>query len=150
MIRNIPEVKLGVIAVSRSCFPASLSARRRAALCAAFGEGIYECGVTVENELDARRAVEDVKAAGVNALCVYLGNFGPETPETLIADWFDGPIMYVAAAEGDGDLHDGRGDAYCGLLNCSYNLGLRGRRAYIPESPVGTAEELARELHALA
>ena len=56
--------------------------------------------------------------------------------------------MYVAAAEGDGDLHDGRGDAYCGLLNCSYNLGLRGRRAYIPESPVGTAEELARELHA--
>ena len=148
MIRNIPEVKLGVIAVSRSCFPASLSARRRAALCAAFGEGIYECGVTVENELDARRAVEDVKAAGVNALCVYLGNFGPETPETLIADWFDGPIMYVAAAEGDGDLHDGRGDAYCGLLNCSYNLGLRGRRAYIPESPVGTAEELARELHA--
>ena len=148
MIRNIPEVKLGVIAVSRSCFPASLSARRRAALCAAFGEGVYECGVTVENELDARRAVEDVKAAGVNALCVYLGNFGPETPETLIADWFDGPIMYVAAAEGDGDLHDGRGDAYCGLLNCSYNLGLRGRRAYIPESPVGTAEELARELHA--
>ena len=148
MIRNIPEVKLGVIAVSRSCFPASLSARRRAALCAAFGEGIYECGVTVENELDARRAVEDVKAAGVNALCVYLGNFGPETPETLIADWFDGPIMYVAAAEGDGDLHDGRGDAYCGLLNCSYNLGLRGRRAYIPESPVGTAEELAEELRA--
>ena len=148
MIRNIPEVKLGVIAVSRSCFPASLSARRRAALCAAFGEGIYECGVTVENELDARRAVEDVKSAGVNALCVYLGNFGPETPETLIADWFDGPIMYVAAAEGDGDLHDGRGDAYCGLLNCSYNLGLRGRAAYIPESPVGTAEELAEELHA--
>lgn len=57
--------------------------------------------VTVENELDAKKAVEDVKAAGVNALVVFLGNFGPETPETLIADWFDGPIMYVAAAEGD-------------------------------------------------
>ena len=69
--------------------------------------------------------------------------FGPETPETLIADWFTGPIMYVAAAEGDGDLHDGRGDAYCGLLNCSYNLGLRGAKAYIPEAPVGTAQELA-------
>ena len=148
MIRNIPEVKLGVIAVSRSCFPAALSERRRAALCAAYGEGVYECPVTVENEIDARRAVEDVKAAGVNALCVFLGNFGPETPETLIADWFDGPVMYVAAAEGDGDLHDGRGDAYCGLLNCSYNLGLRGRAAYIPESPVGTAEELAEELRA--
>ena len=148
MIRNIPEVKLGVIAVSRSCFPAALSERRRAALCSAYGEGVYECPVTVENEIDARRAVEDVKAAGVNALCVFLGNFGPETPETLIADWFDGPVMYVAAAEGDGDLHDGRGDAYCGLLNCSYNLGLRGRAAYIPESPVGTAEELAEELRA--
>ena len=148
MIRNIPEVKLGVIAVSRSCFPAALSERRRAALCSAYGEGVYECPVTVENEIDARRAVEDVKAAGVNALCVFLGNFGPETPETLIADWFDGPVMYVAAAEGDGDLHDGRGDAYCGLLNCSYNLGLGGRAAYIPERPVGTAEELAEELRA--
>ena len=54
--------------------------------------------------------------------------------------------MYVAAAEGDGDLHDGRGDAYCGLLNCSYNLGLRGAKAYIPESPVGTAQELAQRV----
>ena len=146
MINNIPEVKAGVIAVSRSCFPAALSERRRAALVSAYGEGLYECPVTVENELDAKKAVEDVKAAGVNALVVFLGNFGPETPETLIADWFDGPIMYVAAAEGDGDLHDGRGDAYCGMLNCSYNLGLRGAKAYIPESPVGTAAELAERV----
>ncbi len=29
MFTNIPEVKLGVIAVSRSCFPAALSERRR-------------------------------------------------------------------------------------------------------------------------
>ena len=28
MFTNIPEVKLGVIAVSRSCFPAALSERR--------------------------------------------------------------------------------------------------------------------------
>ena len=51
-----------------------------------------------------------------------LENFGPETPETLIAERFDGPCMYVAAAEGDGDMINGRGDAYCGMLNCSYNL----------------------------
>lgn len=146
MFANIPTVKPGVIAVSRSCFPAALSERRRAALVSAYGEGLYECPVIVENELDAQKAVEDVKAAGVNALVVLLGNFGPETPETLIADWFTGPIMYVAAAEGDGDLHDGRGDAYCGLLNCSYNLGLRGAKAYIPEVPVGTAEELAQRV----
>ncbi len=143
MITNIPEVKLGVIAVSRGCFPLSLSAMRREAVCKAYGEGLYECPVTVENELDARKAIEDIQKAGVNALVVFLGNFGPETPETLLADWFDGPIMYAAAAEGDGDLHDGRGDAFCGMLNCSYNLGLRGRTAYIPEYPVGTAAEVA-------
>ena len=38
---------------------------------------------------------------------------------------------------------NGRGDAYCGMLNCSYNLGMRHLKAYIPEYPVGTAEELA-------
>ena len=54
MINNIPEVKAGVIAVSRSCFPAALSERRRAALVSAYGEGLYECPVTVENELDAK------------------------------------------------------------------------------------------------
>lgn len=150
MITNIPNVKLGVIAVSRSCFPAALSERRRAALVEAYGEGLYECKVTVENELHAKAAVEDVKAAGVNALVVFLGNFGPETPETLIAEWFDGPIMYVAAAEGDGDLHDGRGDAYCGMLNCSYNLRLRKKAAYIPEYPVGTAAELAEKVREFA
>ena len=146
MIQNIPQVNLGIIAVSRSCFPASLSARRRAAIKAAYKGDLYECPITVENETDARRAVDDVTANGVNALVVFLGNFGPETPETLIADWFDGPIMYVAAAEGDGDLHDGRGDAYCGMLNCSYNLGLRNKTAYIPEYPVGTAAELSEKI----
>ena len=143
MIQNIPEVKLGLIAVSRGCFPMALAERRRTALHKACKTELYECPVTVENECDARKAVDDVLAHSVNALVVFLGNFGPETPETLLADWFDGPVMYVAAAEGDGDLHDGRGDAYCGLLNCSYNLGLRHRKAYIPELPVGTAAELA-------
>ncbi|MGI5977419.1 MAG: L-fucose/L-arabinose isomerase family protein [Candidatus Limivicinus sp.] len=145
-MQNIPEVKLGIIAVSRGCFPASLSVRRRKAICEAYDGELYECPVTVTTELDARKAVNDVKAGGVNALVVFLGNFGPETPETMIADWFDGPIMYVAAAEGDGDLFDGRGDAYCGMLNCSYNLGLRHRTAYIPALPVGTAAELAQRM----
>ncbi|MGN1421585.1 MAG: L-fucose/L-arabinose isomerase family protein [Eubacterium sp.] len=146
MITNIPNVKLGIIAVSRSCFPMSLSERRRKAVVKAYSDDIYECPVIVENEKDAQKAVEDVNNNGVNALVVFLGNFGPETPETLISEWFDGPIMYVAAAEGDGDLIDGRGDAFCGMLNCSYNLGLRNKTAYIPEYPVGTAEELAEKL----
>ena len=145
-MKNIPEVKLGIIAVSRDCFPIALSISRREAIVKAYGEGIYECKVTVENEKDMLAAVEDVKAAGCNALTVFLGNFGPETPETLIAKLFDGPVMFLAAAEGDGDLINGRGDAYCGMLNCSYNLGMRHLKAFIPEYPVVTAEEAAAEM----
>ncbi|MBQ4354440.1 MAG: fucose isomerase [Clostridia bacterium] len=140
---NIPEVKAGIIAVSRDCFPIALSTSRRQAIVNAYGEGLYECPVTVENEKDALAALEDVKKAGCNALVVFLGNFGPETPETLLCEKFDGPVMYIAAAEGDGDLINGRGDAYCGMLNCSYNLGMRHLTAYIPENPVGTAQECA-------
>ena len=140
---NNPQIKPGIIAVSRDCFPIALSTQRRKNIVAAYGEGLYECPITVENELDALKALDDVKNAGVNALVVFLGNFGPETPETLLCQKFDGPVMYVAAAEGDGDLINGRGDAYCGVLNCSYNLGMRHLKAYLPEYPVGTAEECA-------
>ena len=144
-MQNIPEVKLGLIAVSRDCFPIALSTQRRKNIAAACEDlDLYECPTTVENEADAMKALEDVKSHGCNALAVFLGNFGPETPETLIAKGFDGPVMYLAAAEGDGDLINGRGDAYCGMLNCSYNLGLRHLRAYIPSYPVGTAEDCAR------
>ncbi len=146
-IKNIPDVKLGIIAVSRDCFIISLSERRRKAIVDAFGKygEIYEAKTTVENEVDMLKAVAEVKEAGCNALCVFLGNFGPETPETLIAKNFDGPVMYAAAAEESGnDLINGRGDAYCGMLNCSYNLGLRHLKGVIPEYPVGTADEVAK------
>lgn len=146
-MKNIPEVKLGIIAVSRDCFPMTLSARRRASVVKAFqeqGGEIFECSVTVENELDMLKAVEAVKENGCNALVVFLGNFGPETSETLIAKEFHGPVMYVAAAEETGEsLLDDRGDAYCGMLNLSYNLKLRNIQAYIPEYPVGTADDVA-------
>ena len=143
-MKNIPDVKLGLIAVSRDCFPIALSEKRRAAIKAAYAGDLYECPVTVENELDMLKALADVNEHGCNALVVFLGNFGPETPETLIAKNFDGPCMFVAAAEGDGDLINGRGDAYCGMLNCSYNLGMRHLKGYIPEYPVGTAEDITK------
>ncbi|MEG2361684.1 MAG: fucose isomerase [Christensenella sp.] len=146
-MNNIPQVKLGMIAVSRDCFIISLSERRRSAVagaCAKAGVDIYEAKTTVENEIDMQKAIAEVNDAGCNALVVFLGNFGPETPETLIAKHFDGPVMYAAAAEETGkDLINGRGDAYCGMLNCSYNLGLRNLKAYIPEYPVGTADDIA-------
>ena len=144
---NIPEVKLGIIAVSRDCFPMTLSEKRRKAVVAACTKksiAIYEAKTIVENEKDAVKAADEVKKAGCNALVVFLGNFGPETPETLIARWFEGPVMYAAAAEDTGkDLFGGRGDAYCGMLNCSYNLGLRKIKAVIPEYPVGDPKDIA-------
>ncbi|WP_320997698.1 fucose isomerase, partial [Enterocloster bolteae] len=77
-----------------------------------------------------------------------LGNFGPEISDTLLAKHFDGPKMFVAAAEESGDnLCQGRGDAYCGMLNASYNLALRNIKAYIPEYPVGDAEDCADMIH---
>ncbi len=154
MMNNIPKVKIGIVAVSRDCFPESLSVNRRKALVDAYKAkydeaDIYECPVCiVESEIHMVQALEDVKKAGCEALVVYLGNFGPEISETLLAKHFDGPAMFVAAAEESGDnLIQGRGDAYCGMLNASYNLKLRNIRAYIPEYPVGTAEECADMIH---
>ena len=149
-MNNLPQVKVGIVGVSRDCFPASLTINRRKALVDAYTKkygaaDIYECPVTIiESEIDMVNALEDIKKAECNALCVYLGNFGPEISETLLAKHFDGPVMFIAAAEeSQGDLMDGRGDAYCGMLNASYNLKLRNVKAYIPEYPVGTAEECA-------
>ena len=146
-ITNIPEVKLGLIAVSRDCFPIELSTMRRDAVadaCKAIGLDIIKVEKVVESEADMLEAVREATEAGANAMTVFLGNFGPETPETEIAQYFDGPCMFVGAAEGDGDLYNGRGDAFCGMLNCSYNLGMRHIPAHIPEYPVGTAADIAK------
>ncbi|MBQ8183886.1 MAG: L-fucose/L-arabinose isomerase family protein [Clostridia bacterium] len=146
-MKNIPTVKLGIVAVSRDCFPMTLSEGRRNAIVKEYSKTgeIYECPVCIENEKDMLKALDDVKAAGCNALVIYLGNFGPESSETLLAKLFDGPVMYCAAAEeSENDLLDGRGDAYCGVLNLSYNLKLRNIKAYIPEYPVGDAVDCAK------
>lgn len=156
-MENSPKMKIGIVAVSRDCFPESLSVNRRKNLVKAYTDkydaaDIYECPICiVESEIHMVQALEDIQKAGCNALCVYLGNFGPEISETLLAKHFDGPKMFVAAAEEDG-LNGGvqaagRGDAYCGVLNASYNLKLRNVKAYIPEYPVGDAEACADMIH---
>ena len=159
IMQNIPKMKVGIVAVSRDCFPESLSVNRRKALVAAYekkyGKGdIYECPVCiVESEVQMREALADLEKEGCNALCVYLGNFGPEISETMLAKEYaqrmNAPVMFCAAAEENiPTLADSRGDAYCGMLNASYNLKLRGVQAYIPEYPVGDAEECADMIHA--
>jgi L-fucose isomerase-like protein len=146
-VNNIPSVRVALVAVSRNCFPIALSQTRRgkvAEACRKLGVPVVEIKATVENERDALAALDEVRSSGANALCVYLGNFGPEGPETILAQRFAGPVMFAAAAEeSQADLMNGRGDAYCGMLNASYNIGLRRIKAYIPEYPVGIPDEVA-------
>lgn len=149
-MNNIPQVKLAIVAVSRNCFPISLSENRRKRVVEEYrkkyGE-INEIDAVIETEYDIEKVLLEIKKAEANALVIYLGNFGPETSETLLAKNFDGPTMFVAAAEDmSSDLFEGRGDAYCGMLNASYNLQLRNTRAYIPEFPVGNPSQIADKI----
>ena len=65
-MNNIPTIKVGIVAVSRDCFPESLSVNRRAALAAAYRAkydeaDIYECPVCiVESEVQMMQALDDV------------------------------------------------------------------------------------------
>jgi L-fucose isomerase-like protein len=149
-MNNIPEIRLGIVAVSRDCFPIELSHKRRnriVAACRDLQVPLVEIETIIENEGDVLRALDETKQKGVNALALYLGNFGPEGPTTLMAQKFPGPVMFAAAAEDTGrDLIHGRGDAYCGLLSASYNLGLRRLRPHIPEYPVGDARDISAML----
>jgi L-fucose isomerase-like protein len=156
-MKNVPSVVMGLLAVSRDCFPAELSRKRRmmvAAECAKRKIPFVELDTIVENDSDVLKALDEIQKKKVNAVIVYLGNFGPEGPTTMLAQKFDGPAMIVAAAEDSGkDLYGGRGDAYCGLLSASYNLGLRSLRVHIPSYPVGSPAEIAemiREFYPIA
>ncbi len=146
-MKNIPNIKLGIVAVSRDCFPIELSRQRRqsvAAECQKRKITVTELETIIENENDALKALEEIQQKEINALVLYLGNFGPEGPTTLLAERFAGPVMLVGAAEDSaGNLIDGRGDAYCGMLSASYSIGLRRLRPYIPEYPVGDPGDVA-------
>jgi L-fucose isomerase-like protein len=149
-MKNIPLIKLGIVAVSRDCFPIELSRTRRSRVisaCKALGVPVVEIETIIESEKDVLKALDETKQKEVNALALYLGNFGPEGPTTLMAQKFSGPVMLAAAAEDSGkDLIQGRGDAYCGMLSASYNIGLRRLRPHIPEYPVGDPEDIAAML----
>jgi len=146
-MNNIPKINPGIVAVSRDCFPIELSQKRKARVlqeCQKKGIPVVDIETTVENEKDSLQALEEIRKKKVNALVIYLGNFGPEGPTTMLAQNFDGPVMFAAAAEESGkDLIQGRGDAFCGMLNASYNLGLRGLSPHVPEYPVGVAGDVA-------
>ena len=148
---NQPIVKLGIIGVSRDCFPISLTQARVAALMAEVKKAglpeVYDCPVTIENEKDTLKALAWAKENGINAVCMFLGNFGPEGPTTMFVQRFQGPAMVLAAKEeGKANLASDRGDALCGVLNFSYSVGLRRLKVYIPEYPNVTPAEAVKEL----
>ena len=147
-MKNVPQIKMGVVAVSRDCFPIELSKKRRENVISACNKNnipVIEIETIIENEKDVIIALKEIDQKGVNALTIYLGNFGPEGPTSLLAQKFGGPVMLIAAAEDSGkDLINGRGDAYCGLLSASYNFGLRKLNPYIPEYPLGDAEDISK------
>jgi len=146
-MKNVPVVRMGVVAVSRDCFPVELSrerAKKVVAECGKLGLDVIACDTVIESEPDAVKAVAEMRSKGVNAVAVYLGNFGPEGPTTIFAKELGVPFMLAGAAEESRDsLAEGRGDAYCGMLNASYNCGLRGLRPYIPPVPIGSPAEVA-------
>ncbi|MCQ2236252.1 MAG: fucose isomerase, partial [Bacteroidales bacterium] len=148
---NQPEVKLGIVGVSRDCFPIELTKSRLAALMAEVKKAglpeVYDCPVVIENDVDTYKALDWAKANGINAVCMFLGNFGPEGPTTLFVQKFGGPTMVLAAKEeGKANLANDRGDALCGVLNFSYSVGLRRLKVYIPEYPNVTPAEGVKEL----
>lgn len=144
---NMPTVKMGLVAVSRDCFPIELSrARLQRVLveCQKQKISVVPCKTIIQSEADALKALREMTAAGVNAAAIYLGNFGPEGPTTIFAQRLGVPFMLCGAAEETkANLVDGRGDAYCGMLNASLNCGLRQLRAYIPPRPVALPEQIA-------
>lgn len=141
---------MAIVGVSRDCFPIELTRARIGALvaeCKKAGVDVFQCQTIIENEMDTMAALDEVYEAGANAAVIYLGNFGPEGPETIFAENFNGPVMACAAAEETkANLIDGRGDAYCGMLNASYNFALRNLPVYIPQMPVGLPNELAQKI----
>lgn len=149
-LTNMPSISLALIGVSRDCFPIALTEKRLKALAQALRTAdvpAYRCETIIESETDAMKALEEAADNGCNAAVIYLGNFGPEGPTSMFAQQFWGPVMVCAAAEENREvLASDRGDALCGMLNCSFNLGLRDVPAYIPKQPVGLPEELVEKI----
>jgi hypothetical protein len=95
-MKNVPQVKLGIVAVSRDCFPIELSRKRRTRVvveCRAKAVRIVEIKTIVENEKDALRALDEVRQAGVNAkrggtyVCIEGPQFSTKAESNVYRSW---------------------------------------------------------------
>lgn len=153
-MKNIPSVKLAVVAGSTDWLPSDIAAENRQKLVEAYKSSygdrdIYECSICVtDNEVNIKRAMREISKAECDAICLYWANYGPESAGTLLAQEFDGPVMMFAAAEeGDEPYARERKDALSGFINACYALKLRQTNVYIPSHPVGTVGECAEMIH---
>ena len=149
-LQNTPTIRLGIVGVSRDCFAVELTQARLkqvVAECRKLKLKVVPCETIIESESDALLAAAEMEHQHVDAVVIYLGNFGPEGPLTIFANILDRPFMlYGAAEESRETLIEGRGDAFCGMLNACLNVGLRNLKAYVPASPVGLPEAAAVEI----
>ena len=126
-MENVPQVKVGLLAVSRDCFPREISESRRKRVsreCIRLGLPVVECETLIERESDIAAAERELREKGVNALVIYLGNFGPEGPLSLMAQKFDGPVMLCAAAEEKtGETGRGAGGCLLRAAQCRVQCG---------------------------
>ena len=151
-MKNIPEIKLGIIVGSTDWMPQEVAINQRVKLVelykSVYGEeGIYECPICItDNEVSIKRALKDIQKNECDAICMYYANYGPESAGTLLAREFGGPALFIAAAEEE-DLQYNRKDAMSGFINACYALKLRDTKVYIPPRPVGTLRECVEMLH---
>ena len=122
---NMPKEKLAIVAVSRDCFPMSLSERRRKAVVeayqASYGE-IYECPVCIENEIHMRKALADVKstadtaASNIEAIVAEIGSADEVTGLYALIDAAQDQantgVANAATAQGAAEAAQGAIDAY--------------------------------------
>lgn len=153
-MKNIPEVKLGIVVGSTDWLPSDIAILKRKELIQAYqssyGEaGIYECPICItDHEVSIKRAMRDIQKAECNAVCVFYANYGPESAGTLFAQEFDGPVMLLASAEeGQPPFLKERKDALSGFINACYALKLRKTTVHIPYSPIGTLCQCAEMIH---
>lgn len=159
-MKNIPDVKLGVIVGSTDWMPLEIAVENRKKLIEAYAakystDDIYECSICItDNEVSIKRALREIEKAECTAVCVYYANYGPESAGTLFAQEFDGPVMFIAAAEeGAGPYIKERKDALSGFINACYALKLRGTNVYVPDRPCGTysqCSDMINEFFAIA
>ncbi len=84
-MNNIPEVKAGIVAVSRDCFPESLSVNRRKALVDAYSKKYDAKGISMSAQSASWR-VRSIwyrhwrisRQPAATRWSYILGNFGPE------------------------------------------------------------------------